>query len=318
VKTVIAFILVVFTSTAFAEQPWETGVPKDKRDQAQKLFEEGNVLFTQQAHQPALEKYKTAIALWDHPLIRLNMAVSQIRLDRILEAAEDIDAALRFGQSPFTAELYQRALDYQRLVGGRVGNVEASCDQDKVQVLLDGKPWFACPGSKKLRVLSGEHVIVGEKEGFGTISKRVVVAGGKTSSQKLELVPMESLVKYEYPSPAWLPWTTAGGGAAIALGGLGFWFAGRNQMDNFEAEFAMECPTGCEADLSAPEHQDLKRDRDSAELKGKIAVVMMATGGALVVGGVVWAIINRPKRVMPDMEVGPTSGGMAASVRWRF
>jgi hypothetical protein len=312
----ILLFLAVATSTAYAEQPWEAGVPKEKRDQAQALFGEANTLFAQQAHQPALEKYRAAIALWDHPLIRFNMAVTQIRLDRILEAAENLDAALRFGQTPFTPELYQQAMDYQKLVGGRVGNVEASCEQDKVQVLLDGKPWFACPGTKKLRVLSGEHVIVGEKDGFGTVSKRVVVAGGQTSSQKLQLVPMADLVKYEYPSPRWLPWATAGAGTAIALGGLGFWFAGRNQMDQFEADFAMACPTGCNADLS--DVPQLARDRDSAELKGQIAVSMMVAGGALTIGGVVWAIINRPKQVMPKMEVAPTPGGVAASVGWSF
>src|SRR5690606_37398674 len=121
-------------------------------------FAEANELFSQQAHQPAIEKYKEALAAWDHPLIRFNMAVSLVRLDRILEAAEALDSALRFGQAPFTPEEHQRALDYQRLVGGRIGNVEASCDQDGVQVLLDGKPWFQCPGTQKLRVMAGEHV----------------------------------------------------------------------------------------------------------------------------------------------------------------
>ena len=309
-------VLMLLSATAWAETPWEQGVPKETRDKAEALFREGNTFFAQQAHQPALEKYNAAIALWDHPLIRFNMAVTLIRLDKILEAAEDLDSALRFGQQPFSAELYQQALDYQKLVQGRVGTVEASCDQADAQVLLDGKPWFSCPGSKKQRVLSGEHAIVGEKAGYMTISRRVVVAGGSTASEKIALLPIESVVKLEYPTARWIPWTVAGGGAAIALGGLGFWFAGRNQMDQFEADFAVRCPTGCDADLA--DQPDLARDRDSAELKGKIAVSMMIAGGGLTVGGVVWAIMNRPKRVLPNMEVQPTSGGMTARVGWRF
>jgi hypothetical protein len=312
----IALLLVCMTSVAFAEQPWEVGVPQDKRDKANAAFAEANQLFAEQAHQPALEKYKEAIAEWDHPLIRFNMAVTLVRLDRILEAAESLDAALRFGQAPFTAEHYQQALDYQKLVGGRVGNVEASCSQDGVQVLLDGKPWFSCPATKKLRVLAGEHVIVGEKQEFATESRRVIVAGGQTASAKLELRSFDSVVKYEYPSPRWLPWTVTGTGVAVALGGLGFWFAGRNQMDKFEADFAMTCPTGCQADLS---DVPLLRDaRDSAELKGKIAVSMMVAGGAITVGGVVWAIINRPRKVLPNVEVMPAPGGMQARVGFTF
>jgi hypothetical protein len=301
-KRWIPLFLTLVIGTAYADNPWETGVPKDKRDQANALFAEGNTLFAQQAHQPALEKYRAAIAL--------------IRLDRILEAADDLDSALRFGQAPFSAELYQQALDYQKLVTGRVGTVEATCNQSGAQVLLDGKPWFSCPGEKKQRVLAGEHAIVGEKKGYMTVSRRIVVAGGATASEKLTLLPIDAVVKLEYPSPRWLPWTTAGAGAAIALGGLGFWFAGRNQMDQFEADFAMRCPTGCLADLS--DQPGLARDRDSAELKGKIAVSMMVAGGAFTVGGVVWAIINRPKRVLPNMEVQPTNGGMAARVGWQF
>ena len=81
--------------------------------QANALFAEGNQLFAQQAHAPALEKYKAAIALWDHPLIRFNMAVTEIRLDRILEAADDLDERCATATTPFTPELYQQALDYQ-------------------------------------------------------------------------------------------------------------------------------------------------------------------------------------------------------------
>lgn len=308
-------LLMVWTATAAAEQPWETGIPKDKRDKANAAFAEANQLFAQQAHQPALEKYQEAVKEWDHPLIRFNMAVTLIRLDRILEAAESIDAALRFGQAPFTQEHYQQALDYQKLVTGQVGYVEASCDQAGVEIQLDGKPWFQCPGSKKQRVLAGAHAVSGQKTEFATEQRKLQVVGGQTASAKLELRSFDSVVKYEYPSPRWLPWTVTGTGVAVALGGLGFWFAGRNQMDKFEADFAMMCPTGCRADLS---DQPLLADaKDSAQLKGTIAVSMMIAGGAITVGGVVWAIMNRPKRVLP-VEVSPTDGGMTASIRGNF
>ena len=309
-------LLLLLCSPAWADEPWEQGVPQDKRDQAQALFGEGNALFAQQAHQPALEKYKAAIALWDHPLIRFNMAVTEIRLDRILEAAADLEGALRFGAEPFTPELYRQAQDYQKLVAGRVGNIEASCDEPGAQVLLDGKPWFACPGAQKQRVLTGEHLVVAEKKDYMTISRRLVVASAATANTKLALLPLEDVVTYEYPSPRWLPWTTAGAGVAVALGGLGLRFAARNQMDQFEADIKTRCPMGCKLDLS--DVPDLKRDRDSAELKGEVAVTMMIVGGVAAVGGTVWGMLNRPRRVFPTMEVAPTPGGMSARVGWRF
>jgi hypothetical protein len=121
-----------------------------------------------------------------------------------------------------------------------------------------------------------------------------------------------------YPAPRWLPWTTAGVGGAVAFGGLAFWFAGRSQMDEFEADFARVCPTGC----SLADQPQLAREQDSAKLKGTIAVTMMASGGVLAIGGLVWGrFINRPRRILPNvpnLEVQPTPGGVAAQVGWRF
>lgn len=313
----VALVVLVAAQAARADEPWEHDVAKSKRDQAQALFAEGNALFAREAHQPALEKYKAAIALWDHPLIRFNMAVTRIRLDRILEAADDLDSALRFGERPFTPELYRQALDYQKLVAGRVGTVEASCDQGDAQIMLDGKPWFACPATKKQRVLAGEHVLVGEKAGYLTYSRRLVVSGTVTVTENVRLVPLSDVVHYEYPLQRWIPWAVGGAGTAVGFGGLAFWFAGRSQMDQFEADFARLCPTGCQADLS--DQPQLARDRDSAELKGTIAIGMMVGGGAIAIGGLVWGgLINRPRRVVPNMELQPTSGGVTAKLGWRF
>jgi hypothetical protein len=76
------------------------------------------------------------------------------------------------------------------------------------------------------------------------------------------------------------------------------------------------CPMGCSSTLK--DLPLLADARDSAKLKGTIAVTMMIGGGAIAVGGVVWAILNRPRRILPNMEVAPTDGGMQASVRVRF
>ena len=299
-------------------KPWGQGVPQDVQDKASKLYEEGNTLFAQQAHAPALAKYKEAIALWEHPLIRFNMAVTEIRLDRILEAADDLEKSLKYGDKPFKPELYQQALDYQTLVKGRVGFIEATCDQTETRLLLDGKPWVDCPKTEKIRVLAGEHAIVGEKKGFLTASTKVVVDGGEVAQAKIKLVPLDSAVVMKYRYRRWIPWTMVGIGVAVGVGGAGTWFLGKNQMDQFEADFSTQCQNGCEPGLTAPEHRSLAAQRDSAELKGQIGIAMMGVGGAVVVTGVVLAIMNRGERVLPNVEVAPKAGGGVAKVGWRF
>lgn len=309
-------VLLFVAGTAYADDPWAQGVPLDNQKQANHLFAEANQLFAQQAHAPALEKYKAAIALWDHPLIRFNMAVTEIRLDRILDAAEDLDRALRYGNIPFTPELYQEALDYQALVKRQVGVIEASCDQRDVHLQLDGKPWFACPGKQQQKVLAGEHVLLGEGKELMARSQRLVVKGGATTTEDIRLVSIESAVQMKYRYRRWVPYTVTAVGVAVAGGGLAMWLAGRSQMDQFTADFTTNCPAGCQMDFS--DKPFLRDERDSAQLKGNIGVGMMAAGSAVAVTGIILTIANKAQRVLPSVEAAPTQGGATARIGWSF
>ncbi|MGE5186081.1 MAG: hypothetical protein ACM31C_28695 [Acidobacteriota bacterium] len=310
IRELVLLLVLAGVAHADGDDPWAAGVPHDRQVQANALFAEANQLFAQQAHGPALEKYRAAIALWDHPLIRFNMAVTEIRLDHILDADDDLEKALRFGQAPFSPELYRQALDYRALVKKQIGVLDASCTQGDVRVVLDGKPWFTCPASQKTRVLAGQHTLVGERAGYMTSSRQLVILGGSAQAENIALVPIETAVKLEYPYPRLVPLGVGGGGAAVALAGLGVWFWGRSQMDQFQTDFANTCPTGCLANLS--DHPELASERDAARLKGKIAVTMMVVGSAAAIGGVVMAVLDRPHRVLPNVEVAPTPGGAAA------
>lgn len=310
---VVLAIVLASTAAHADDMPWASGVSDATQAQANELYAEGNELFAHQDNTGALAKYQAAIALWDHPRIRFNMAVTLIRLDRILEAADALDAALRYGDKPFAPDLYQRVLDDQQLVRGRVGELEISCQQADVHLLLDGKPFATCPATKKQRVLAGEHILVGEKANYLTISRRVVVTGGKTATEDVALVPIEDAVVLHYRYPRWMPYTVAGAGAAIALGGLGLYFASTSQMDRFDADFAMQCPQGCKL----ADYPLLADERDSARLKDKLAIGMLIGGGAVAVTGVVLAVINsRATRVLPSVEA--THGGAMTSIGWRF
>lgn len=318
-KTILlAAALLLAASPALAAPPrWADGVPEATQDKANAIYEEGNTLFAQQAHAPALEKYRAAIALWDHPRIRFNLAVTLIRLDRPLEAADELEKALRFGAEPFDKNLYQQALDYQALLKGRVGYVEATCAKAGAKATLDGKPWFDCPGTQKMRVMAGEHLVEGKLEGWvPAASGRVVVNGGSSAKIDIQMKSIESAVVIKYRYPRWIPFTITGTGLAIGIGGLFVYLSGRSQMNTFEDEFASACPMGCQADLS---DNTLLRDlRDGAELKGNVGIGLMIGGGAVTIAGAVLVIMNRGSKELPKLEVAPTDGGMTASTTFHF
>lgn len=313
-KLVVAALLVAtgFARAAPASSPWADGVTIEIQHRANVVFAAANDLFAKRDFAAAVKKYRESLELWDHPLVRFNLAVTLIRMDRVLEAADELERSLRYGNAPFTPDLYQQALDYQKLVAGRVGELEVTCDQPQTHVLLDGKPWFDCPGTQKRRLLAGEHAVVGERGGFVPSAKRILVAGGATTTESITLVGIERAVTVSYPYPRWIGWTVLGAGAAIAITGGAFRYVGGRNMERYESAFGVACPDGC--DLAS--HPDLESKRDHARFQGSLGVTLLAAGGAIAVGGLIAVILDRPKNTVPNLELAPAPGG--ASVRFEF
>ena len=318
VVCVLALLVVAGTARAdpTTATPWADGVPKAQQDRANAEFAAANGLFEHDQHEEALVKYRAAIALWDHPMIRFNMAVTLIKLDQLVEAADALQAALRFGAGPFTKELYSQAMDYDRLIRGRVGAITVKCSQAGVQIWLDGKKWFACEGSQRVRVLAGQHTLLAEKQGFAPESRQLFVSGDASLEETIELAPVDVQVRYR--TARWIPWTVAGGGLASGVAGLATWFSGRNDMDTFQVRHQSECASRCDSNLSG--HPALRDLRDDAQLKADVGASMMIAGGIVVAGSLVWALVfNRPERVvMPQLEVNPSRGEARATLGWHF
>lgn len=302
---------------AHAGEPWKEGVPQDKQDAAQRLFIEGNQLYAQQAYPAAAEKYREALKIWDHPAIHLNYANSLVLLDKPLEAAEELERALKFGSAPFKPEPYDNALLLQSSLKGQVGWLELTCDQAGAKVMLDGQPVLACPGTHKVRLLAKEHAINAELKDHLSVSRRVLVPGGDSRVEKIKLVPLDQAVVLKYKYARWAPWTAAGIGGGIAIAGLVTYLSGRGDMNEFDQEFGAKFPRGAtEAELK---QDSLLYDlREGAKFKGTVGISMMAVGGTALVGGAFFAlVINRPYRELP-VSVAPTAGGAAATFSARF
>src|SRR4051812_44281380 len=158
----------VHASAARAEEPWSVGVSDTAKATAQKLLEEGNALFLDKKYAPALEKYKQAVASWDHPSIRFNMVRCFIQLDKPVDASDNLERALKYGSAPLQEAVYTEALSYQKLLANQIADLEVSCSQPSVDLTVDGQHVATCPSTRTQRVEPGQHQVVATKQGFLT------------------------------------------------------------------------------------------------------------------------------------------------------
>src|SRR4051812_38973049 len=103
-----------------AMAPWVAGVSEDNKAAAKKLLAQGNELFLEHKYAEALDTFKQAIAKWDHPAIRFNIVRCLIQLDRPVDAAENLELALKYGPAPLEESVYAEAVAYKKLLATQV------------------------------------------------------------------------------------------------------------------------------------------------------------------------------------------------------
>lgn len=309
------------------DTPWGKGVSADNKASAQRLLGEGNQLFVVNNFREALTRYEAAVAAWDHPAIRFNMVRTLIALDRPLEAKQSLERALAFGKGPLEDDMYTEALNYQRLLAGQIAEYEVTCKQSGVQVKVDGENLLDCPGTKGKETLPGTHVIVGAKAGFMTHTQDVVLLPGKKQPIVIELITIQKATLYKQRWKTWKPWAIVGGG--VGLAGLGLLLNVQANRDMDQLETAIN--TSCDADgCTAEEYRNLgfESAESRALTENRIAIGMIAAGGAVVIVGVIAVISNQPKaylretkeRMQPSAQIAPMlgAGGGGVMVRGSF
>lgn len=329
---VIAMVMVPVVARA-GDEPWAVGVSDQQKTQAQKLLDEGNSLFLEKKYADALDKYKAAVAVWDHPAIRFNMVRCLIQLDRPVDASDNLALALKYGAAPMEEAVYNEALSYQKLLANQIGDLDVHCEQPGVKVTLDGQQLLACPGKEHRRVSPGQHQLVGTKEGFLTKTTEVVVLGAKTQDAKVELVPLGKAAKVVHKWPAWVPWTVFGGGFVIAgIGGV-FQLQSNSLRDSYDQQIANNCGgVGCPPKVVDSMGNMIDNPKipssllHDAKIYNAVAISVLTVGAATAVVGGVMLYMNRGRTVYespvekqgPTVTVAPTQGGGYVSLSGSF
>lgn len=279
-----------------SESPWYCGVSRDQQQRALALYQEGNDLFDDSLFVGAVAKYQTALEHWEHPGIHYNLMLALVALDRPLEAYESNIAALRHGPKSLQPDEYLRALDYQKLLRGRIAVLEVSCDEPGAVVALDGKPLFLAPGTVHRFVLPGQHELVAKKPNHVTAHQTLMLMPNEPQRVQVALLPAEQAMITTRRWDGWRPWAVVGSGVGLGLLGTMFEWRAEARNEGFKEHFSSDCPPpgGCFESTYTSEIEQNKQRRTWYRHLGHGASV---AGAATALTGLVLVYLNRPQQM---------------------
>jgi len=291
---------------------WSRGVPTSERTAAEALFLEGNELFESSLFAEAADKYRAALAHWEHPAIHLNLAKALILLQRPVEAVASLRVAVRHPEAHDSAEQYEWAEESLERLEAQLVEIEVTCADDGAEVTVDGARLFVAPGHGSAYFLPGQHVVMVEKRGYVAVPVRLVLEPGERASVRMDMMSLGAARAAQRRYPAWTSWAVLGSGAALGVaGGAMRWRAG-DTFARFDAEFSTKCPAGCPRTGTPPELRALY-DRGTRE--GRLSTALFITGGLVMAGGVTMLVLDRPEPVVgSDSGFGSGSGSGSGSV----
>jgi len=306
-------------SNAATERPWAIGVSEAEQKTAFELFDNGNREFAESHTAQALQSYREAIQHWDHPSIRYNIAVCLIDLNQPLEADENLERSLAFGESALPAAQYREALRYQKLLAAQLARIAITAQQPGMEITLDGKLLFTAPGSVDRKLLPGEHEIVASSAGFSTRSRRLVLVAGKSTAYHvdgLEPVSIPTLESRRWP--VWIPWSVLAAAGVAVAGGTWSYASASHNFDNYNRVIASRCTQRCTPEMLAG-FADLHRYEHRGDVEEVVAISLFVAGGVALATGVAGLVLNQPRLAhAPRPTVEATATGITAGLAWGF
>ncbi len=274
-------------------RPWAAGVSQADQQQALQLFHDGNVNLNDGLFAKAADKYREALKHWDHPAIHYNLALAQMNLDQPIDAYNNMQASLKFGEPPLQSkDKFDHAKEYMLLLEKEIASVEVSCDKPGAKVTVDGKLAFVAPGKFETQVLVGKHTFVAEKQGYTTHINAPYIGPGEKFRIELKLYTAEELTRYKRKWDAtWVPWAVVGAGIAIAGGGALLEMSASSSYSDYDKQVAA-CNMNNQGCPSTKSLSDLKSSGDTKKTMGFVGY---GIGAAAVVVGAALAYINRPE-----------------------
>jgi len=289
--------------TRTGDEPWYQQSTAEAQQRADALFKQAVDKHQQLLRVDAMELYEQALAIWDNPDIRWNLALVLNDLGKYLPAHEQLEGTLRWGATLGLERLAEVRERMQALETQRLARIEAVSDEPGADIKLDGQPWFHGAGRESTLVLPGTHYIAETKSGYSPTTVSVVVAAGEQYRATLHMVVDHTVEMRRWA--AWRPWSLVALGTAVTAVGAGLERQAFARRDAAAKRLQQLCNTiVCE-----PMNP---RDSDRAARDYHWALGALATGGTAIAVGLVLVWFNRPQMLRP--EVIPSSVELVADI----
>lgn len=298
-------------------EPWYRQGTADARQRAMELFAQAVEKHQQLLRGDAMELYEQALALWDNPDIRWNLALVLDDLGQYLRAYQQLESALRW-EAAIGPERLRQVRDRMRVIETqRLARIETSLEEPEAEIKLDGQPWLRRAGRRSTIVLPGEHYIAASKPGYFPVTRSVSVKAGQQAHVAL-LMDEDRLIETRRWTE-WKPWAMVAAGVAVAAVGAAMeWLA----LSDREIA-ATDLVEGCNESSCEP---TLTPSYDLAVVENRLAIGAFAVGGTAVVVGLALAWLNQPRaqrskeRRLPRIELttilSPHRAELSALVRF--
>jgi hypothetical protein len=280
-------------------EPWYQQSSADNRRRAQALFEKAVGKHQELQRGDARELYEQALALWDNPDIRWNLALVLEDLGEYLLAHQQLSSMLHWKAALCTRQLREVQDRMQALEARHLGRVEVHGEEAGAEIKLDGQSWSLVAGRRDTLVTPGEHYVSTSKSGFFPVTILVPVTMGMQTHVTLEMDADRLLVTRRWRS--WKPWVVVASGIVVIGIGAGLeWRALANRSAAVH-DLASNC-----GGLTCPAARTESYDR--AVMEHRATIGLFGVGGVAVAVGLTLVWLNHPlwHRSEPRARSTPT------------
>lgn len=283
----------------------------EDRERARKLFTAGNKAFEQRQVDRSLKLYEQAYAIWPHPRVLFNKAVSLGFLGRPLESARAFKEVLEYGPDPITQLRYKQAAERYLELMGQLASLVVNCTDVGAKLYVNGEPIGEAPMSKKVTLGPGTHMITANLGGKVPYSAQVRLGPGELKRVTVSLQAFSDVVRYRMVSRYHWAWPTAVSSvAAAALGvGLGLLMKGRSDVGTVQQ--AMDDFYSVEANRERPFLKDTNLEKRGVNFQYG-GWVLVGTAGVTAAAAVVLWVLQK-KRVRYTVGADAEGGGVKIS-----